>query len=148
MLKSIFKNFKIWTNTKNIINYLHRNFLVFVQFIWNNLTDEQFDASYDWAVKLENVLQTRPVMKSHYNVYNSDLLQNNNSISFQLIKDLLRQKSEDNDFRNEANYILKNIEGMEIQIVRDFIIASIRNSSLHESTDRVEKRPKKTKTLK
>lgn len=140
-----YNHLKIWTNTKNIINYLHRNFLVFVQFICNNLTEEQFDAAYDWAIQLENVLKTRSVMKSHYNVYNSDLLQNNNSISFQLLKDLLRQKTEENNYRDEAYYILKNIDGMEIQIVRDFIYSTVNNSLIRESSEKVEKRQRKTK---
>ena len=65
---------KKWSNIKNIINNLHRNYLVFVQFIATNLTDEQYNNSIDWASKLNKVLDTRPVMKSHYNVHNSELL--------------------------------------------------------------------------
>ena len=143
----IYNHLKTWTNSKNIINYLHRNFLVFVQFICNNLTEEQFDAAYDWAIQLENVLKTRSVMKSHYNVYNSDLLQNNNSISFQLLKDLLRQKSDESNFKEEAYYILKNIDGMEIQIVRDFMYSTANKSSSRESTENREK-TKKAKAIK
>lgn len=84
---------------KNIINNLHRNYLVFIQFITNNLTDDQFEAAIEWAGKLETVLDVRPVMKSHYNVHNSELLQNNNKISLQLLKDLLRHKAVSSEFK-------------------------------------------------
>ena len=116
---------KSWTNIKNIINNLHRNYLIFIQFITNNLNDEQFEQAQDWAAKLEDVLYTRPVMKSHYNVHNSELLQNNNNISLRLLKDLLRRNPCSNEFKNEATFIMKNMEHIEVLTVIDLVTTAI-----------------------
>jgi hypothetical protein len=121
----VYENSRNWSNVKNIINNLHRNFMVFVEFITKNLTEEQYDAAVDWANKLQKVLCTRPVMKSHYNAYNSDLLENNNNMSISLLKDLLRKKAEETEYRKEAIFVLKNMQLVETPMVRDLMLRSI-----------------------
>lgn len=134
----IYKSPKTWANLKNIINNLHRSYLVFIQFITWNLTEEQYEAAVDWAGKLTKVLETRPVMKSYYNVHNSELLKNNNNISTNLIKGLLRSKTEVIEFKKESQHILKNIDSYEVWSVRDFITASIQNSKAVKSKSTVK----------
>jgi hypothetical protein len=134
----IYKSPKHWANLKNIINNLHRSYLVFIQFITWNLTEEQYEAAVDWAGKLSKVLEIRPVMKSYYNVHNSELLQNNNNISTSLIKDLLRSKTEVVEFKKESQHILRNIDSYEVRSVRDFIVASIQNSKQIKSKSTVK----------
>lgn len=127
---STFKMYKIQSNLNNVISNIHRNYLVFVEFICNNLTEEQYDVANDWAGKLKRVLKTRAIMKSHYTYNNSELLQTNNSISIKLVKDLLRQSKRHNEYTQEANFILKNMEMMEITTVRDIVIAAVNKSKM------------------
>jgi hypothetical protein len=92
----------------------------------------------DWAAKLTKVLETRPVMKSYYNVHNSELLKNNNNISTNLIKGLLRSKTEVIEFKKESQHILKNIDLYDVCSVRDFITASIQNCKAVKSKSTVK----------
>ena len=120
---------------------------MFVQFISSNLTDDQYYAAIDWASRLSKVLQIRPVMKSHYNVHNSELLKTNNNISIRLLRDLLRKKSDGNEFRNAANYLLKNMDLAEINMVRDFVTSAI-NVSKEPEAEPTEKKTKKQSSKK
>jgi len=104
--KGLFETSKMWSNVKNIIKYLHRSYLVFIQFINGNLSEDQYTTAMDWASKLNNILNTRPVMKNFYDIHNSELLKNNNEISIILIKDLLRSKTANHKFKIEIINIL------------------------------------------
>lgn len=121
----LFHNPKIRSSIKNIVNNLHRNYMVFIEFITKNLTDEQFYDSLEWTNKLERVLQIRPVMKCNYKVNNSEILESNNKITFSLIKDLLRNRDDETAFKKEANFILKNLQLVETTVARDLMISSI-----------------------
>ena len=52
----IYKFPKSWSNAKNLIRYLQRSYLVFIQFINGNLSDDQYSTAMDWASKLNNIL--------------------------------------------------------------------------------------------
>ena len=52
---------------------MHRNYLVFIEFILNNLTNEQFEDAKQWIEKLQKVVQTRSVMKKSTSLFNSDI---------------------------------------------------------------------------
>jgi hypothetical protein len=62
---TLYETDKKWKSLLNIINNLQRSYLVFIQFITSNLTEDQYDAACDWAGKLCKVLETRKVMKTH-----------------------------------------------------------------------------------
>jgi hypothetical protein len=80
-----------WINVKTVINYLHRNYLVFIEFILTNLTSDQFSFAKEWTEKLQKLVVTRSVMKQSSSLFNSDILEKNNNISTTLIKDLIKQ---------------------------------------------------------
>lgn len=44
-----YNNVKIFSAVKNIIRNVHRNYLVFIEFICKNLTTEQREKTFDWA---------------------------------------------------------------------------------------------------
>ena len=118
--KGLFETSKMWSNVKNIIKYLHRSYLVFIQFINGNLSEDQYTTAMDWASKLNNILNTRPVMKNFYDIHNSELLKNNNEISIILIKDLLRSKTANHKFKIEIINILSwwdTVELMDVRII-------------------------------
>lgn len=80
-----------WINVKTVINYIHRNYLVFIEFILTNLTSDQFSFAKEWVEKLQKLVVTRSVMKQSSSLFNSDILEKNNNISTTLIKDLIKQ---------------------------------------------------------
>lgn len=121
----LYQNLKVLENARRIIGYLHRNYLVFVQFIMNNITDEQYKVAYDWAQKLDKVVSTRPVMKTLNNVYNSELLKGNNTAAMKLLMELLRIRPDLNEFNKKAELVLRNVETMKVLEVRDFIRTSV-----------------------
>jgi hypothetical protein len=144
----LFHNPKIRSSIKNIVNNLHRNYMVFIEFITKNLTDEQFYDSLEWTNKLEKVLQIRPVMKCNYKVNNSEILESNNKIAFSLIKDLLRSKDDESAFKKEANFILKNLQLVETTVVRDLMISSINVTKNFQISSNQNKKNKNGRWLK
>ena len=116
--ESHYTNLKSWNNMKNMIKYLHRSYLVFIQFINGNLSDDQYSTAIDWASKLNHILWTREVMNNLYNVHNSELLKNNNDFTIVLIKDLLRSRLSNKSFKNEVINILKSLDWIELLEVR------------------------------
>lgn len=68
------ENPKILTSVKNILQNVHKNYLVFVEFINKNLTPEQRNRTLEWASALETILETRPTIKSYYKTTNSQTL--------------------------------------------------------------------------
>ena len=88
-----------WINVKTVINYIHRNYLVFIEFILTNLTSDQFSFAKEWVEKLQKLVVTRSVMKQSSSLFNSDILEKNNNISTTLIKDLIKQNWEQNEYK-------------------------------------------------
>lgn len=88
-----------WINAKTVIKNLHRNYLVFIEFILNNLTSDQFEFAKEWAEKLQKLLKTRSVMKQSISLFNSDILEKNNNISTTLVKDLIRLNWDQNEYK-------------------------------------------------
>ena len=57
MNSQISKNPKILSAVKNILQNVHKNYLVFVEFICKNLTPEQRVKTQEWASILLQILQ-------------------------------------------------------------------------------------------
>lgn len=119
--QSLYKIPNSWSNAKNIIKYLHRSYLVFIQFINGNLSEDQYSTSIDWASKLNNILCTRSAMKNLYNVHNSELLKKNNDITIILIKDLLRSKLSNKSYKSEVLNILKSLDRIKLLEARTLV---------------------------
>lgn len=66
-----FNNVKTYSAIKNVMRNVHRNYLVFVEFICKNLTPEQREKTFEWANILFKILTERPTAKSYYKVNNS-----------------------------------------------------------------------------
>ena len=64
-------NPKILNAVKNILQNVHKNYLVFVEFINKNLTPEQRSKTHEWASSLEAILENRPSVKTYYKNTNS-----------------------------------------------------------------------------
>ena len=57
----------------------------------------------------------------------------------------MSQKSDNTEFRKEAIHVLKNMEFMEIAMIRDFITASLNITKSENTNSPPEIKPKKTK---
>lgn len=95
----IYKRQKVWNHVKDAMASLHRNYLVFVEFICTNLTDDQYEAAKDWAIILEEVLQSREITDASNNLFNSEVLQSNNNIAIKHLSELLKHKPDENEFK-------------------------------------------------
>lgn len=124
---AMYTNQKVWNTTKNAIDNLHRNYLVFIEFILANLTKEQNLMAKSCVQALRKVLEMRTVMKTHYSLFNSKLLDNNNILSMNLIKDLLASCPKENKFKKEAKYVLNNLDSLPILLVKKRVKTSIGN---------------------
>jgi len=76
---------------------IHKNYLVFVEFICKNLTNEQRSKTKEWVDELYRILQDRPAAKTYYRSNNTQTLIRNNEISASLLKNLLRTNQDQND---------------------------------------------------
>ena len=94
---SSFRNVKIISSLKNIMINIHKNYLVFVEFICKNLTNEQRSKTKEWVDELYHILQDRPAAKTYYRSNNTQTLIRNNEISVSLLKNLLRTNQDQND---------------------------------------------------
>lgn len=57
-------NFKTYSSLKNILNNVHSNYLVFVRFIYKNLSDDQKYQTKDICDQIQKVINDRPTNKS------------------------------------------------------------------------------------
>lgn len=86
MEPSITKSAKNLSSIKNIMTNVHKNYLIFVEFICKNLTSEQRTKTKEWVEELFNILQNRPEAKNYYKSNNTQILIRNNEISMNLLK--------------------------------------------------------------
>ncbi|CAI2387443.1 unnamed protein product [Moneuplotes crassus] len=133
----IYKFSQCWSKAKNLIKYLQRSYLVFIQFINNNLSDDQYNSAMDWATRLNNILCTRPVMEELYGVHNSALLTNNNEICTILIKDLLKSNNSNWTFQNQILRILNGLETVDLLDVRTIVSAIVKETKLQKPSPTV-----------
>lgn len=76
------------TSIKNILNNLHKNYLIFIEFICKNMTDQQMEKTKLWVNELYRILRERPAAKSYMRFNNTQTLIRNNEISLNLLKTL------------------------------------------------------------
>jgi uncharacterized membrane protein YkgB len=88
MEAEVFKTAKVMSAVKNIMANVHKNYLIFVQFVCRNLTDEQKTKTEEWVGQLFHILQNRPDNKSYYKANNTQTLIRNNELSINLLKTL------------------------------------------------------------
>ena len=100
---------------------IHKNYLIFVQFVCRNLTDEQKTKTQEWVAQLFYILQNRPDNKSYYKSNNTQTLIRNNELSINLLKTLLRTSGDTNEFMKLSLEIIKNIETIGLWWVRKTI---------------------------
>lgn len=60
------KSHQTMAAVKNILANLHKNYLVFVEFICKNLTHQQKEKTKEWVDELYKILQERPAAKAYY----------------------------------------------------------------------------------
>ena len=120
-----FNNVKIYSQIKNVFINVHRNYLVFVEFICKNLTPDQKEKTRDWANCLYNVLQDRPNVKGQYKSNNSEILRRNNELSLNMIKSLCRMRSQSTDFIVASFEILKVFDNVSVRFVRERVRRSL-----------------------
>ena len=88
MEDNVYKTAKSISAIKNVLANLHKNYLIFVQFVCRNLTDEQKSKTQEWVRQLFHILQNRPDTKSYYKANNTQTLIRNNELSINLLKTL------------------------------------------------------------
>ena len=117
----VFKKSKTMSAVKNIMTNIHKNYLIFVQFVCRNLTDDQKTKTQEWVAQLFYILQNRPDNKSYYKSNNTQTLIRNNELSINLLKTLLRTSGDANEFMKLSLDIIKNIETIGLWWVRKTI---------------------------
>jgi hypothetical protein len=88
MSVNIFKSSRNLSSVKNIMSNMHKNFLIFVDFICKNLTYQQRTKTKQWVDELYYILSNRPAAKTHYQCNNTQTLIRNNELSSNLLKNL------------------------------------------------------------
>lgn len=88
MEEPIKKSHKTLASIKNIMTNVHKNYLVFVEFICKNLNYEQRTKTKEWVDELYRILEERPAAKTYYKCNNTQTLIRNNELSQNLLKGL------------------------------------------------------------
>jgi hypothetical protein len=88
MQTNIYKSSRNLSSIKNIMSNMHKNFLIFVDFICKNLTYQQRTKTKQWVDELYYILNNRPAAKTHYRCNNTQTLIRNNELSSNLLKNL------------------------------------------------------------
>ena len=86
---------------------MHKNYLIFVEFICKNLNDDQRTKTKQWVDELYTILNERPAAKTYENCNNTDTLVRNNKMSADLLKTLCRGVSDQADYNKMVVEILK-----------------------------------------
>jgi len=115
-------NPKILNAVKNILQNVHKNYLVFVEFINKNLTPEQRSKTHEWASSLESILEDRPSVKTYYKNTNSQILAQNNEISINLLKTICWSRFIESDFLPLLQKIIKKIDVLSVIEVRKLLM--------------------------
>jgi hypothetical protein len=97
---------------------MHKNFLIFVDFICKNLTYQQRTKTKQWVDELYYILSNRPAAKTHYQCNNTQTLIRNNELSSNLLKNLWRGSIEQNEYLKLIIEVLKNLDTIAISWVR------------------------------
>ena len=108
------KSHQTMTSVKNILANIHRNYLVFVEFICKNLTYQQKTKTKEWVEELYRILEERPVAKTYYRCNNTQTLVRNNELSQNLLKNLCRTTSDQNEYLKMTLEIIKNIDNISV----------------------------------
>lgn len=88
MESEIFKKSTSISAIKNILANIHKNYLIFIEFICKNLTEHQKQKTKEWVTELFRILQDRPAAKTYYKSNNTQKLIMNNELSLNLLKHL------------------------------------------------------------
>jgi hypothetical protein len=117
--KSESMKLKAYTCIKNILTNVHRNYLVFLEFLYKNLSEDQRERTRRVTEKMLTVLNDRPTNKLQYKCSPSQILKSNNDIAMTMLKTLIKNYSLPNDFNKGALEIIKNIDVLSVAWVRD-----------------------------
>lgn len=120
--------FKDYSSIKNIFTNIHKNYLVFMDFLYKNLTKDQINKTKKITEQIFTVLNERPTAKIHYGTTQMQTLKTNNEMSLSMLKSLLRNNNNQNDFMKGSSDIIKNIDSLSVSWVKNKIIDLIKAS--------------------
>jgi hypothetical protein len=128
--------FKDHSSVKNIFTNIHKNYLVFMDFLYKNLTKDQINKTKKITERIFTILNERPTAKIHYGTAQMQTLKTNNEMSLSMLKSLLRNNSNQNDFMKGSSEIIKNIDSLSVSWVKNKIIDLIKASkqTRHQSS--------------
>lgn len=63
---SLYSNIKSISSISNIMSFMHKSYLIFVEFICAHLNDQQREKTQQWVDALYNILNERPAAKTYY----------------------------------------------------------------------------------